>query len=718
MKNEIRVFIDSLLYSYSSIFFTQNKLFGFVLLCITMLYPLQGICGLFCCMLVNAISFSLSLNRAKICSGLYGFNAIMVGLALGAIYPYSESLVVMIFALSLLVLMLTVLLEGFFRKYNLPFLAFPFLFCLWIVLLLSQQLNEGVSADCLLFSSAYYLSIGDFSVSTWIEKLNQIDLPVGIDLFLKSIGILFFQSDRLSGLLISFALLCVSRLSFCYAFFFFLSGYFCYDFFEIELFHIPYIFFGFNFIFTAIAVGCCYIVPSVSSILGLLLLLPTLFIVVFSSSNLLSFLFLPSFSLSFCLLSILYLYVLRMREEADYIRFPYIIENTPEENLYYDDVNKKRFKYQTYFPFSLPFFGTWTIKQGHAGEYTHKDQWKHAWDFVVEVEQSQFKGKGDYVEDYYCYGKPILAPSNSLVVAVCDGIEDNLIGQINQEQNWGNYIILKHFEGCYSTLAHLKKDSIKCSVGDTISVGQELALCGNSGYSPYPHLHFQFQSLPHIGAPTISYPFTYYLRKKENFDWISSGIPMEEEIVCNLSISNLNAGHYHFVEGATIHVESERFGCEIWSVHSYFGSCYLQSSNGAKAWFVNDSNSFYFQRFVGDKACALYYFYLSNFRVLKSTMQNWEVEERYPTINCDMGSLRWLQDILAPFVNILKFNYKATLFKDYLHSENLAFKSTYAKNVLSRVRDCIQFETIWHTTTYIQLNVEDSDGKWSIKVNL
>ena len=320
-----------------------------------MLYPLQGVCGLFCCMLVNAISLSLSLNREKVRSGLYGFNAIMIGLALGAIYPYSETLVVLIFALSLLVLMLTVVMEGFFKKYNLPFLAFPFLACLWIVLLLSQQLDAGVSTDVLLFTSPQYLAIGEFSIYTLIEKLNDVEMPIYFDLFLKSIGVLFFQSDRLTGLLISIALFCVSRLSFCYALGFFLSGYFCYNFLGAELFHIPFLFFGFNFIFTAIAVGGCYIVPSFSSILGLFLLLPTLFIVAFSSTRFLSYLFLPSFSFSFCLVSILYLYVLQLRENSNSLRFPFIIENTPEENFYYDNVNNKRFKYLSYFPFSLPF---------------------------------------------------------------------------------------------------------------------------------------------------------------------------------------------------------------------------------------------------------------------------------------------------------------------------------------------------------------------------
>lgn len=718
MKSEIRLFFDSLLFSYSSIFFTQNKWFGSVLCCITMLYPLQGICGLFCCMLVNAISLSLSLNREKIRSGLYGFNAIMIGLALGAIYPYSETLVVLIFALSLLVLMLTVAMEGFFKKYNLPFLAFPFLACLWIVLLLSQQLDAGVSTDVLLFTSPQYLTMGEFSVYTLIEKLNNVEMPICFDLFLKSIGVLFFQSDRLTGLLISIALFCVSRLSFCYALGFFLSGYFCYNFLGAELFHIPYLFFGFNFIFTAIAVGCCYLVPSFFSILGLFLLLPSLFIVVFSSTRFLSYLFLPSFSLSFCLVSILYLYVLRLRENSNSLRFPFIIENTPEENFYYDNVNNKRFKYLSYFPFSLPFLGEWTVKQGYNGEYTHKDEWRYAWDFVVEVDNMQFKGNGERVEDYYCYEKPVLAPAAAIVISVCNGIEDNLVGQVNKENNWGNYIILKHFEGCFSVLAHLKIDSIKCAPGDVISHGQELALCGNSGYSPYPHLHFQFQKLPYIGAPTQNYPFTYYLSKTNNLEWVASGVPKLDEVVTNLSVSNFNVANYLFCEGNKIDVNSTRFGAESWSVHSYLGGYYLQSGNGAKAWFVNDSKSFYFQRFVGNKKCALYYFYLSNFRVLKSTGQNWSVKEQFPASNCNMGCLNWLQDILAPFVTFIKFNYNSVLPDMHLHSENLAFYSSFKKEIFGRLVEQLNFETIWTTANNIRLNIKERNDEWFIKINL
>lgn len=60
----------------------------------------------------------------------------------------------------------------------------------------------------------------------------------------------------------------------------------------------------------------------------------------------------------------------------------------------------------------------------------------------------------------------------------------------------GNYIVIKHGESEYSTLAHLKCGSIKVSVGERVKKGQTLALCGNSGSSTEPHLHFQLQTGP------------------------------------------------------------------------------------------------------------------------------------------------------------------------------------------------------------------------------
>lgn len=43
-------------------------------------------------------------------------------------------------------------------------------------------------------------------------------------------------------------------------------------------------------------------------------------------------------------------------------------------------------------------------------------------------------------------------------------------------------------------MAHLKKDSITIKVGDSVSRGQLIAKCGNTGNSTEPHLHFQLQT--------------------------------------------------------------------------------------------------------------------------------------------------------------------------------------------------------------------------------
>ena len=76
------------------------------------------------------------------------------------------------------------------------------------------------------------------------------------------------------------------------------------------------------------------------------------------------------------------------------------------------------------------------------------------------------KAHGIYLEDYYCYGAPVVAPADGTVVNIIDGIEDNNPGDINMSQNWGNTIIIKHTDYLYSQISHLKQDSFKVKIGD------------------------------------------------------------------------------------------------------------------------------------------------------------------------------------------------------------------------------------------------------------
>ncbi|MEV5972873.1 M23 family metallopeptidase [Streptomyces sp. NPDC051921] len=63
---------------------------------------------------------------------------------------------------------------------------------------------------------------------------------------------------------------------------------------------------------------------------------------------------------------------------------------------------------------------------------------------------------------------------------------------------YGNAIVIKHANGTYSQYAHLSK--IKVGIGQKVSVGQQIALSGNTGNSSGPHLHFEIRTTPNYGS--------------------------------------------------------------------------------------------------------------------------------------------------------------------------------------------------------------------------
>ncbi|MEG0292359.1 MAG: M23 family metallopeptidase [Anaerovoracaceae bacterium] len=55
----------------------------------------------------------------------------------------------------------------------------------------------------------------------------------------------------------------------------------------------------------------------------------------------------------------------------------------------------------------------------------------------------------------------------------------------------GYNIIIKHDNGFYTHYKHLKKGSIRVSVGDTVTKDERIATMGNTGRSFGTHLHFE-----------------------------------------------------------------------------------------------------------------------------------------------------------------------------------------------------------------------------------
>ena len=162
-----------------------------------------------------------------------------------------------------------------------------------------------------------------------------------------------------------------------------------------------------------------------------------------------------------------------------------------------------------------PFQETWQVYQGFDGPYTHQQEWRYALDFTQEIQGRSYRNHGHQLDDFYCFGAPVLAPVAGVIVATCNDCPDNEPGEVNLEQRWGNYLMIQSSAGHVVVLAHLKQGSLKLAHGTSVSLGQEVAQCGNSGRSPQPHLHMHVQWGTVLGSPTLPFHLTHLLRDQE-----------------------------------------------------------------------------------------------------------------------------------------------------------------------------------------------------------
>jgi hypothetical protein len=193
--------------------------------------------------------------------------------------------------------------------------------------------------------------------------------------------------------------------------------------------------------------------------------------------------------------------------------------------------------------FSLPFDGFWMVESGGVDK-ENSHSWnifnqRYAYDFFIRDENQQtHRTDRRVLENYYSFGKAILAPADGMVIEARDGIRDNPeLGSIDFSARLfrGNFVIIRHAEGEYSHLAHFKKGSITVKRRDEVRRGQILGLCGNSGHSTEPHLHFHVQDKANfflaIGLPV---KFSDFLIQKEGYvQKIKSGYISKGQVVKN-----------------------------------------------------------------------------------------------------------------------------------------------------------------------------------------
>ena len=721
----------SILNSYSQVFFSTSKVLSACLVFISFFDYGAGIGGLIAVAIANALAWHLGYSSFYIRSGLYGFNSLLVGLGAGLIYQPSFELYVLIAIAAIICFFLTIVFQGVLGKYGLPFLSIPFLLTIWIVSLSTGQFNALNISERGIFTYNELFGLGG---NTMVNLYNWLDNLVGsffIRVYFYSLGAIFFQKGLLAGIIISMGLLFYSRIVFMLSILGYSVSYLFYIFVGIDFNTLGYTFIGFNYILTAVALGGYYLIPGRISYAWIVILLPTVVLITISTQQLFNNLYLSAYSLPFNMVVLMFLYALKLRERrpAGLIETPVQLGN-PEKNLYLQAGNMKRFP--TRFPVSasLPFFGEWEISQGHNGEITHKGAWRNAWDFkITNSDGKEYKGKGDLPEDYFCFGKAITAPCDGTVMEVVNSIPDNRIGDVNTKDNWGNTVIIQHSYGIYSKLSHLKHNSIEVKEGDRVKQGQLLGKCGNSGRSPYPHLHFQFQATPYIGSPTIDYPFAHYLLKGNPWLLETFSVPLKGEKVANPVKNELLSRVLHFIPGqiisGTFDMESIKSGISIqngsfhWKVNTdVYNATYIESvEDKSTAYLYNNGNLHYFTNFSGKKETPLYWFFLALFKVPLGFFPNSRIQDQMPVNLFFGGSIRILQDFIAPVYLFLKVHYKLEIKEagDILSSGGLKMISETTKKIAVRETNKYIFTIDINENGVIEIDLLLKDYKIKMK---
>jgi murein DD-endopeptidase MepM/ murein hydrolase activator NlpD len=146
-------------------------------------------------------------------------------------------------------------------------------------------------------------------------------------------------------------------------------------------------------------------------------------------------------------------------------------------------------------PFKEKWFVFWGGDTKKQNYHVESEAQKGAFDFIIHDDNGRsYKTNGMENEDYYAFGKDIIAPCNAQVVMVVDGVPDNTPGEMNPMFVSGNTVVLKTEKEEYLYFAHFKKHSIEVKEGQLVKLGDLLGLSGNSGNSSEPHLHFHIQN--------------------------------------------------------------------------------------------------------------------------------------------------------------------------------------------------------------------------------
>jgi hypothetical protein len=207
----------------------------------------------------------------------------------------------------------------------------------------------------------------------------------------------------------------------------------------------------------------------------------------------------------------------------------------------------------------LPFRGEWKCLRppGHHPS---------ALDFMmVGQDGRRYSGRtllrnfliGIPAKDFHCWGEPVLAPFDGVVVRVGEGVSDRAAtslvhtvriwftatylfrpkidgSEVDIRPNVGNYAMVRSDAGAVALLAHLRVGSVAVAAGQRVAAGQVIGGVGNTGNATAPHIHINLfdQADDLLQAQVVPFVFSRYQRwDGKAWEVVENDVPRKGEVV-------------------------------------------------------------------------------------------------------------------------------------------------------------------------------------------
>jgi urea transporter len=601
--------ITSICAAVSEIIFLRGAGIGAILIAAMMLQPsvlIMGMTGLFSAIALAAV---MQLKRDYLNYAPLLFNPLLAGLGVGYLFQITPASLILAGIAGSLAFVLTWTASHILRTFLLlPVLSLPFVAVSWIVHLAAFRYAG------LIPSIAH-------------PQTYSIGLPEFIEGFLRTLGLIFFLPNIYVGIAVMLLLLWNSRIQFVLAIAGYalgthiraiLTGTFIY------VYHDPA---ALNFILVALAIGGFYLIPSPRSYCLAAIAVVFTALISESVSVFWAAVGLPVHAFPYNLVTLSFLYLLGSVGQKLLARYP---QSSPERTLDYELTARIR-EQGNYRAIALPFIGRWKVWQGVDGRWTHQGLWRYAYDFVLCDDEGQnYRNQGTKLTDYYAFQKPILSPISGWVTRVVSDLPDCAIDEVDRDHNWGNHVILYDDRGFYVEISHFAQNSIAVKQGDRLNQGTLLGRCGNSGYSPQPHIHIQAQFTPELGAATIPFSFTNLL---VNDQFVADSEPNENDILeaipidrqCSQILSLTLDSQLHFqIEHKTRHHKSKIVRLSVIVKMAIDGTFYLDSGK-AKLYFTQSDRGLKFHRIEGnDRHLSLLFLAMPSLPAVNKIGRSWQ----------------------------------------------------------------------------------------------